>query len=122
MTIWEKAVVNMQHGAQRVAIAAATFSERVKVEIALVRLRIRIDEVQDRINGMHQAIGRRVEMLHNSDALPKTSEQLLLDEEIAASLNALAERKNELETLKAEIRTELDALKPMTRKTEDPQS
>jgi len=121
MTIWEKAVVNMQLGAQRVAIAAATFSERVKVEISLVRLRIKMDEVQARINGLHQAIGRRVEMLHNSEALPKTSEQLLKDEEISASMNALAERKVELDSIKTEIRTELDALKPMTRKAEDSQ-
>jgi hypothetical protein len=46
MTIWEKAVLNMQRGSQRISVAAVLFSERVRVEIAVVRLRIRINEVR----------------------------------------------------------------------------
>ncbi len=45
VTIWEKAVLNMQKGSRKIAAAAAVFSERVKAELTIVRLRIRIDEV-----------------------------------------------------------------------------
>jgi len=106
MTIWEKAILNMERGTKRISIAAVLFSERVRIEIALVRLRMRTGEVLDSIDELYQVIGRRVVNLARGDALPQTSEQLVRDEEIAPVMHELADRKQELEELNAMIKTE----------------
>ncbi|HEX9019803.1 MAG TPA: hypothetical protein VF903_00930, partial [Nitrospirota bacterium] len=70
MTIWEKAVVNIQKGTQKVAAGAAMFSERVKAEVIIVRLKIRMDEVRDRINELYLVIGRTVVDLAKKNDMP----------------------------------------------------
>jgi predicted nucleic acid-binding Zn-ribbon protein len=119
MTIWEKAILNMQKGTQKVAVMAAVFSERVKAELAIVRLRIRIDEIQTRIDVLYGAIGRKVVDLKNKSEMPKTSQELLLDEEITAAMNELVQQKKEIEELKNDIKSEQDAFKPAPKQTED---
>lgn len=118
MTIWEKAILNIQRGGQRLSVAAALFADRVRAEISIVRLRIRIDEVQNRIDELHQGIGRRVVNLALGDALPKTSERLLQDEDIVQAMADLKERKQELEDLNNEIRNEKDLFKTAQKATE----
>jgi hypothetical protein len=118
MTIWEKAILNMQRGSQRLSVAAALFADRVRAEISIVRLRIRIDEVQNRIDELYQGIGRRVVNLTLGDALPKTSERLLQDEEIAQAMADLKDRKQELEDLNHEIKNEKDLFKTAQKGTE----
>lgn len=103
MTIWEKAIQNIQKGNKKIAAAAGTLSERVKVELALVRLRIRIDEVQARIDGLHRSIGRRIIDLKKQETLPKATEQLLKDDEIVKAMAELADREQEIGELKAEM-------------------
>ena len=49
MTIWEKAALNIQKGVQRISLVASTLAERVRAEIAIVRLRIRIGDIQVQI-------------------------------------------------------------------------
>jgi len=112
MAIWEKAIINMQKGAQRLAAAAALVSERVKCELAIVRLRIKLDEVQSRIDEQYRLIGRRIVNLKNGDALPKTAEQLVSDEEIAAAVAEIEACKREREDLRQELAQEQAAFKP----------
>jgi predicted nucleic acid-binding Zn-ribbon protein len=119
MTIWEKAVVNMQKGAQKINAAASVFSERVKAELAIVRLRIRIDEVQEHIDEQHRAIGRKIVELHRKGALPKESEQLFTDEDTATIMNELAAAEKEIEDLKNEIKNGREALRPDAKRSED---
>ena len=119
MTIWEKAVLNMQRGAQRISVAAVLFSERVRVEIAIVRLRIRISEVQTRIDELYQSIGRNVVNLATGDALPKTSEQLVQSEDISDAMNELTDRKQEIEELNSKIRREQNLFKATPKRKED---
>ncbi len=111
MTIWEKAVLNMQRGAQRLSVAAVLVADRVQAEITIVRLRIRIGEVQARIDELHQIIGRKVVTLAKGDALPKTTEQLLLIEEISEAMHELTDRKQELEELHDRIKGEQTLIK-----------
>jgi predicted nucleic acid-binding Zn-ribbon protein len=118
MTIWEKAVLNMQRGAQRLSVAAVLFAERARAEIAIVRLRIRINEVQARIDELHQSIGRKVVNLAMGDALPKTSEQLVQNEEIAEAMRELTDRKQEIEELSEKIRSEQILFKTAPKRTE----
>jgi hypothetical protein len=119
MTIWEKAVLNMQRGGQRISVAAVLFAERVRVEIAVVRLRIRINEVQVRIDELHQGIGRTLVNLANGDALPKTSEQLVQNEDISLAMHELSDRKQELEELQDKIKSEQNLFKTVPKRKED---
>ena len=119
MTVWEKAVLNIQKGVQRIALVASTFAERVSAEIAIVRLRIRINDIQAQINELHRTIGRTVVDLIQSNAAPKAAEQLLKQEKIAAVLSELTERKKEMQDLKNDIQSEQDAFKPAAQNPED---
>jgi alcohol dehydrogenase class IV len=119
MLIWEKAVLNIQKGARKVAAVAAVLSERVKTEINIARLRIKAEEVRSRIDELHRIIGRKVEMLKRGDAMPQTSEQLLKDEDIEASLTELGERKQEFEEVQKEMQREQEAFKSLTKHVED---
>lgn len=120
MTIWEKAILNMQRGSQRISLTAALFADRVRVEIDVVRLRIRIDEAQERIDELYQSIGRKVVNLARGDALPKTTEQLIQDEEIAAAMSELTDRKQEIEELRSNILSEQASVKTARKRTEGP--
>ncbi len=119
MTIWEKAVLNMQKGSRKIAAAAAVFSERVKAELTIIRLRIRIDEVQGRMKDLYSMIGRKVVDLKKKDALPKTAEQLLSDEEIAAALTELVAGEEEIGQLQNEIKNIAGDFTAAEKKTED---
>ena len=119
MKIWEKMVLNIQQGIQKLQVFAAFFSERVKAEIAIVRLRIRIKEAQTRIDELYRIIGRKVVDLKNRGEMPKASEQLLRDDEMFSAMNELAEQKKELEDLLNEVTIELEALKTAPKQKED---
>ncbi len=119
MTIWEKSVVNMQKGVQKIVAFAAVFSERVKAEIAIVRLRIKIDDIQKDIARQYQVIGQKVVDLKNGGDIPKTTEQLLNDETISSALSELIEQKKEVEELLNEIRIEQEAFATVRKQKED---
>lgn len=119
MTIWEKAILNMHRGSKRISLVAALLADRVRVETDIVRLRISIDEVQERIDELYRAIGRKVVNLSRGDALPKTTEQLVQDEEIAVAMSELAERRLELDELHGKIVTEQASVKIDRRKMEE---
>ncbi len=119
MTIWEKAILNMQKGSKKIAAAAATFSEGVKAELIMIRLKIRIDEVQARIDELHGLIGRKVVGLKKQEMLPKTTEQLLKDDEIASVMTELTDREQEIEELKTELKNVRVDIKTTVKQTED---
>ena len=119
MTIWEKAVLNIQKGVQRISLVASTFAERVSAEIAIVRLRIRISDIQAQINELHRIIGRTVVELIESNASSKTAVQMLKEVKIAEALCELSERKKEMQDLKNDIQGEQDAFKPVAQNSED---
>ena len=119
MTIWEKAILNMHKGTQKLSVAAATFSERVKAEITIARLRIRLDDVQSLIDEQYRIIGRKVAGLKNRSELPKTAEQLMKDAEIAVALAEIEAREKDIEDLKAGIAQEQAAFRPEPEQKED---
>jgi len=119
MAIWERVAVNVERGTRKLAAMAAFFAERVRAEMAIVRLRIRLDEVQSRIDEMHRLIGRRVVDLANRAAMPKAGEQLLKDEEIATALAEIVARKKDLEDLNEKIESEQSAFKSEPAQKED---
>jgi len=119
MTIWEKVAVNVQKGLQKINTFSSLFSERMKAEITIVRLRIRVNEIQVQIDELYRTIGRRVVDLKNRGELPKMSEQLLRDEDIGFSMNELVEQKKEIEDILNEIKIEQEARKPAPEHKED---
>jgi transposase len=117
--IWEKVISNMQKGSDKLMAAVAAFSERVQAELNIVRLRIRLDNVQERVNEQYQNIGRTLVDLNNSGSLPKLAEQLFQDEKITASLVELAALEKELDRLNDEIRNEASVFRPTSKQTEE---
>ncbi len=110
--LWEKVITNMQKGSDKLMAAAATFSERVRAELNIVRLRIRAENVQDRVNEQYQLIGHTLVELNNSGELPRLAEQLLKEEKIAASLIEIAVFEKELDRLNDEMKNEASAFRP----------
>jgi len=119
MNIWEKVALNMQKGSKQVATAAATFAERVRAEVAIVRLRLRMDEVSSRIAELHRTIGWKLVDLQKKNTLPKTTDQLLKDEDIVAAVVELADREQEIGELQEEIKNIQADIKTTFRYTED---
>ncbi len=119
MTIWEKAVLNIGKGSKKISVMAATFSEWVKTELMIVRLRIRIDETQAAIDQLHRQIGRKIMDLKGQDALPKVTDVLFRDEEIVTAMAELTDREREIEELKTELKIVRRDLKTAVRQTED---
>ncbi len=110
--IWGKVVSNMQKGSDKLMAAAATLSERVRAELNIVRLRIRVDNVQESVNEQYRIIGHTLVELNNSGSLPKLTEQLLQDEKVAASLTEIVLLEKELDRLTDEIRNEASVFRP----------
>jgi hypothetical protein len=119
MTVFDKVLINMHKGYERLKEIAAVFSERAKSELNLIRMRIRINGVQDGIDRLHRTIGRRVVDLRAKSALSKAEEQLLRDEEIVAAFTELVQMKKELEDLIAELKREQAEFTTVPKKTED---
>ncbi len=118
MNIWEKAVLNMQRGTKKVAVAAAIFSDRVKAEIDIARLRIRMDDIDSIINEQYRVIGRRIADFRKRSELPKTTEQLMKDEPIVLAFSEIEAREKDKVELQAEIENRVAEFKPV-KKTED---
>jgi hypothetical protein len=103
MAIWEKVIVNVERGAKRVATSAAFFSERVRAEVALARLRIRLHDVQTLINEQEAQIGRTIASLRKKGELPDSTDALLREEFIVTALAEIEAREKDVEEIRHEI-------------------
>ncbi len=119
MAIWGKAVLNLEKGSKKITVMAATFSDWVKAELQIIRLRIRIDETQTAIDQLHRQIGRKIMNLKKQDALPESIDLLLRDEEIVMAMAELTDREQEIEELKTELKIVRRDLKTTVKQTED---
>lgn len=119
MILWEKSVINLQKGYERLTAFAATFSERARAEVNIVRIRLRIDGIRARVEELHLIIGRRIMELKAGDAVPKTTEQLLLDDDIAGAASELVERERELADLNEELKGVQADFQPDRKRRED---
>jgi hypothetical protein len=113
MTIWEKIAVNLEKGVSRTKAGAALFSERVRAELNLVRLRIKLEGVRTALKEQYGLIGRRIVDLQKSDTLPANVDSLLRDEEITAALAEIIRRERDLEDIRTEIANEQAVLRPV---------
>ncbi len=106
MTLFEKVLINLHKGFEKLKRAAALLSERVKFELNVVRMRIRINDIRQRLSELHALIGQRAAEFRNSEAAPETFKEFLEDDEIAAALDEIAKLKLEIDEIAADIARE----------------
>ncbi len=106
MPLWDRTLTNLQKGHDKLMVLAQTFSERVKAEITIIRVRMEIDEVRVKIAVQHGIIGRRLIELRDSGALPQSFELFFKDGDVVSALEKIAQYERDLENLKDELRSE----------------
>ena len=112
MTVWEKTLVNLQKGYARLMSFAAIFSDRVKAEITIVRLKIQIDGVQDKISEQQRFIGRRLLEMKEAETLPRTFDLFFKLDEIVSAVEKIERCQKDREILRDDLQHEAETLKP----------
>jgi len=112
MTVWEKTLVNLQKGYARLMSFAAIFSDRVKAEITIVRLKIQIDGVQDKISEQQRFIGRRLLEMKEAETLPRTFDLFFKLDEIVSAVEKIERCQKDREILRDDLQHEAEVLKP----------
>jgi hypothetical protein len=112
MTVWEKTLTNLQKGYAKLASFAATFSDRVKAEITIVRLRMQIDGIQDKVREQQRFIGQKLLEMKENDTLPKTFDLFFKDNEIVSALEKIDRYQKDNEILLDDLQREAEVLKP----------
>lgn len=110
MNLWETTLVNLQKGYDRMTLFAATFSDWVKAEINIVRLRMQIDEVRAAIRSEHASIGGKIVSMREEGTLPRSFDQFFKSDEIASSLDKLTIAERTLDDLIEDLGSEAHAL------------
>ncbi|MDH4162568.1 MAG: hypothetical protein OEW15_07740 [Nitrospirota bacterium] len=118
MTVWEKALVNMEKGYTRVTSFAGTLSERVKSDIAIIRIRMQMDRVQKAIGEQHRKVGERLLEQSTGGTLPANFAAFFKQGEIASLLERIAQLEKEADGLLEELSREADAIKAKPKQPE----
>ena len=119
MNLWETTVVNVQKGYDKLTLFAATFADRMRAEINIVRLRMQIDEVQAALRKEHEAIGRKLVEMREADSLPDTLELFCKSDEIAGSLSKIVRHEKALDELVDDLGHESGAVQQETPQSEE---
>jgi hypothetical protein len=112
MTVWEKTLVNLQKGYAKLMSFAAILSDRVKAEITIVRLKIQIDGVQEKIFQQQRIIGQRLLEMKDDESLPQTFEAFFKIDEIVSAVEKIERCQKDREILLDDLRHEAEVLKP----------
>ncbi len=110
MPLWDRTLTNLQRGHDKLTALAQTFSERVKAEITIIRVRMQIDDIREKMAGQHGIIGRKLMELRTGGALPQSFELFFKDSEVISALEKIAQYERDLENLKDELRSEAQAV------------
>lgn len=111
MNLWETTLIKMQKGYDKLTLAAASFSERVRAEINITRLRMQIDEAQGAVREEQLAIARKLLELRDVDELPESFELFFGSDAVAASLEKIALQEKHLDNLLEDLENEAGSLK-----------
>ena len=114
MNLWETTVVNVQKGYAKLTLFAATFSERMRAEINIVRLRMQVDETQAALRKEHEAIGRKLVEMRDDGSLPESFELFFKNDEIAGSLGKIVRYEKALDELLDDLQHESGSVKQET--------
>lgn len=116
MTLFDRILINLHRGAERLKKGAALFSERLKFEIAVIRMRIRIDDLRTRIKDLHAQIGRKAADLKETDPDNGDIGSFLRDEDVHAAIEEIAALKKEIEDIVADLEREQKEIFDASRK------
>ncbi len=119
MSLWDRTLRNLQKGHDKLTNIAQTFAERVRSEITIIRTRIQIDEVREKIMEQHSVIGRRLLELRSGGALPQSFDIFFKDSEVASALEKIGQFERDLENLKDELRSEARAMQAVPPRKDD---
>src|SRR5512139_1371543 len=119
MSFWEKTIGNVQKGHERLLSFAATFSDRLRAEINIVRLKIQIEGIKRQISDQHQIIGRKAIELKEDNNLPRTWELFFQLDDIAAAVENAERLEKEEEILLDDLQREADVLKQAPSRQEE---
>jgi len=112
MTVWEKTLINLQKGYAKLVSFAATFSDRVKAEITIMRLKIQIDGIQAKVREQQQIIGQKLLEMRENDTLPGTFDLLFINYDIASAVDKIERYQKDREILLDDLQREAEVLKP----------
>lgn len=119
MTVWQKALINLEKGYDKLSSFAAVFADRVKAEITIIRVRMQIDDVRDRIGEQQRLIGARLLAQRSEDALPRSFARFFQQDDIVAALERITQLEKELEMLQEELSDETAAVADASGKNEE---
>ena len=119
MTVWEKTLVNLQKGYSKLMSFAATLSDRVRAEINIVRLKIQIDGVRDKVSEQQRLIGQKLLELKENDSLPRTMDLFFRLDEIVSAVEKIERYQKDQEILLDDLQHEAEVLKPASARPEE---
>jgi uncharacterized protein (DUF849 family) len=119
MTIFDKVLINAHKGFEKLKLLASIFSERIKAELNIIRIRIKMNDVQERIEHLYRLIGKRYFDMRSQLAPGEREQPFLNDEEIAAAMAEIIERKKELGDLEADMKREREFFTQEIKSPED---
>jgi hypothetical protein len=119
MTVWEKTLVNLQKGYAKLTFFAATFSDRVRAEINIVRLKMQINDVRNKVGEQQRFIGQKLLELRDAENLPRTLELFFKLDEISSAVEKIERYQKDQEILLDDLQQEAEALKPAPVKQEE---
>jgi len=108
MTLLDKVLINLHKGSEKLKRGAAIFSERIKFELGVVRMRIRINTIHERINELYSLIGRRATALRDADAeqLNDSLSHFFKNDDVASALEEIEKLLKEIDEITADLARE----------------
>jgi seryl-tRNA synthetase len=96
--MYEKLRESFSGGIERIKWFATVFSERLKIEIAVVKLLYQSDEMQKRRDGLYREIGRRV-----YDLKGNPEKNILKDRAVAEAIEEIEKLDRDLDELSRRV-------------------
>jgi seryl-tRNA synthetase len=96
--MFEKLKESFSSGIARIKWFATVFSERLKIEIAVVKLLYQSDEMEKKREGLYREIGRRV-----YEFKEKPEKNILKDKVVAEAIEGIEKLEKGLDELKEQV-------------------
>lgn len=108
MTLLDKVLINLHKGSEKLKRGAAIFSDRIKFELGIVRMRIRINTIRERINELYSQVGRRAATIQDADAeqMQAPLAHFLKSDDVAPALEEIEKLLKEIDEITAELARE----------------
>lgn len=109
----------MEKGYAKLSSFATNFSERVKSDIQIIRIRMQMDEARAKIAQQHEFIGGRLLEQSGGGTLPASFDLFFRQEDISAAMERISSYEKDLDGLEEELSLEAGAITKHARKAED---